>query len=237
MTSHRALKILLAVLWPCLGLSSLVLWWSSGIPAAEVPGLLSSWLDDFGLLPAVALILALYTVRPLVLFPSTVMGVVSGLTFGPLLGCAVTVTGEMLGAALAFSVTRTLGRGWVRQRESALLARWDRRLSRHGLLTTCILRLVMLPFDSVSYACGLTGLTARDFLLGTLLGGGLYFLGVTLLGGSASAGLVGGVTVGGVTISHRVLVLGLSGLSFALGLTAAWRLRHLYRDEEAAPQT
>jgi len=236
MSRRRALKVLLGVLWPCLGLSSLVAWWYSGVPAAEVPGILSRWLDDFGLLQAVALILVLYTLRPLVLFPSTVMGVVSGLTFGPLLGCAVTVTGEMLGAGLAFSVTRLLGRGWVRKRESALLARWDRRLSRHGVLTTCILRLVMLPFDSVSYACGLTGLRARDFLLGTLLGGSLYFLGVTLLGGSASSGLVGDVTLGGVTVSHRALVLGMSLLSFALGLTAAWRLRHAYRDEEAAPQ-
>lgn len=233
MRAPRWLQILLGLLWVALGLSAVVAWLFSGLSVWEVPERLSRWLDDFGVGPAVLLVLALYTVRPLILFPSTVMGVASGMTFGPLLGCAVTMAGELLGAALAFGVTRVLGRRWVSTHESARLAKWDRRLSRHGILTVTIMRLILLPFDSVSFFCGLTGVRPRDFLVGTMLGGGCYIIGITLLGGSASADLAGDLSIAGVTLSRRAWVLILSGCSFAVGLVLAWRLRRLYRDEKA----
>jgi uncharacterized membrane protein YdjX (TVP38/TMEM64 family) len=236
MRAPRWLQVLLGLLWLALGLSAVVFWWFSEVPLLEVPELLSRRLDEFGLMPALLLVLALYTFRPLILFPSTVMGVASGMAFGPLLGSAVTMAGELLGAALAFAVTRVLGRRWVSTHESARLARWDRRLSRHGILTVTIMRLILLPFDSVSFFCGLTGVRPRDFLVGTMLGGGCYIIGITLLGGSASIDLTGELSIAGVTLSRRVWVLILSGCSFAVGLLLAWRLRGLYREEGEQPQ-
>ena len=100
-----------------------------------------------------------------------------------------------------------------------------------GLTRAQTMRLVLLPFDSVSFFCGLTGVRPRDFLLGTMLGGGCYIVGITLLGGSASVDLTGQLSIGGVSLSRRVWVLVLSGCSFALGLLLAWRLRGMYRDE------
>jgi uncharacterized membrane protein YdjX (TVP38/TMEM64 family) len=213
-----------------------VVWWFSDVSLSEVPALMSQRLTQFGLFSAICLALVLYTLRPLVLFPSTVMGVASGLTFGPLIGCLVTLGGEMLGATMAFSVSRILGRGWVTSRASVVLARWDRRLSSNGVLTVSVMRLVLLPFDSVSYACGLTGIPLGRFCLGTLLGGSCYILGVTLLGGSVSVDLVGNIDFLGLSITRRTLVLGLSGLSFLVGLVLAWKLRYqiLGRNKGAA---
>lgn len=233
MNARRWPQIVLGIVWAGLGLSAVVLWWSSDVPLAEVPGLLASWVEGFGLVPAAGLFLALYAVRPLLLFPSTVMGLASGMTFGPVLGSVVTMAGELVGAALAFSLARALGRRWVASRESGALARWDRRLSRHGILTVSVMRLILLPFDTVSYACGLTAIRLREFLAGTFLGGACYILGVTLLGGSAAAGLVGEVTVAGVTVTERMLVLVLSALSFVVGLTIAWLLRHRFTGPDA----
>jgi len=225
---QRALQIALGILWAALGLSFLVLWWFSDIAIVEVPQLLADWVEAFGTLPAIGCFLVLYTLRPLLLFPSTIMGVASGLTFGPLLGCGVTMTGELLGAGMAFSLARLLGRNWARQREPARIARLNRRLSKNGLLSVCIMRLVMLPFDSISYACGLSSIRLADFLIGTLLGGIFYVLTVTLLGGSAAVGLDGTIQFAGWTISARTLTLIFSGLSFAAGVAIAWTLRHRY---------
>lgn len=227
--SRRWLHALLGFLWAALGLSSLLFWWFSDLRLQEVPTLLSDWLTAVGLARALALVVVLYAVRPLLLFPSSVMGVVSGITFGPLLGMAVVTGGELLGSAVAFSLTRLLGRSWVDANASDRLARLDRRISRNGLLTVCLLRLVMLPFDTVSYACGLTGVRLRDFLLGTLLGGASYYLGVSLLGASASADLSGEVTLAGLELPLRWLVLGLSLASFAVGVALALVFRGRYR--------
>lgn len=234
MNKKRILQACLGILWIALGVSSVVLFWWSGVSLLEVPQLLSDWADAQGMPRALGWFLLLYTLRPLVLFPSTAMGVASGLTFGPALGCLVTMTGELLGAGAAFSLARLLGRRWVQKHESARLARWDRRLSGNGLLSVCILRLIMLPFDSISYACGLTAIRLHHFLVGTFLGGLLYVLTITLLGGSAAVGLEGEVRLGDYAVSARTLVLMLSGLSFLAGLTIAWMLRRRYVESSEA---
>ena len=228
---RRALRlapIVAGIVWVALGLSSVVAWWFSDVSLTEMPRRLADWLDAVGLAPAVAIFLILYAARPLVLFPSTIMGIASGITFGPIIGSVVTLIGELLGAGLAFSLARLLGRRWIRDHEWELLARWDERMSENGLLTVCLMRLLSIPFDSVSYACGLTGIGLRDFLLGTMLGGTFYILTVTLLGGSAAAGLDGEAAFAGLTLSHRWLALILSGTSFALGVAIAWLLRRRY---------
>jgi uncharacterized membrane protein YdjX (TVP38/TMEM64 family) len=228
----RGVRICLGLLWVGLGLSFLVAWRYSGIPAAEVPRLLADWLHDVGMARAVLIFLVLYTVRPLVLFPSTILGLASGIMFGPWAGSAVTMAGELAGATLAFGVARVLGRGWVERHESERLARWDRRISGNGTLSVAVMRLILLPFDTVSYACGLTAIRLRDFLIGTVAGGSCYILAITFLGGSASTSLVGEVELFGFVLSQRALVLMLSGLSLLLGLVLAWRLRRRFRQPE-----
>jgi uncharacterized membrane protein YdjX (TVP38/TMEM64 family) len=228
----RGVRILLGLLWAGLGLSFLLAWWYSGIPIAEVPQLLADWLHDVGMAATVIIFLGLYTVRPLVLFPSTILGLASGIMFGPWAGSAVTMTGELAGATVAFAVARVLGRGWVERHESERLARWDRRISSSGTLSVAVMRLILLPFDTVSYACGLTAVRLRDFLVGTMVGGSCYILAITFAGGSASASLIGDVEVFGFPLSQRALVLILSGSSLLFGLVLAWRLRRRFQQSD-----
>ena len=81
------------------------------------------------------------------------------------------MAGEIAGATLAFSLARLLGRRWVEKWQSERWSRWDRRIGGRGILSVAIFRLVLLPFDSVSYACGLSTIRLRDFLMGTVAGG------------------------------------------------------------------
>ena len=235
MKRERLIQALLGILWAGLGLSFVIIWWFSGVPAEDIPRLLAEWLQATGTVPAVALFLVLYLLRPLVLFPSSVMGVASGLTFGPVLGCAVTIVGEIGGACVAFLVARLLGRRWLQKRKLPRLQRLDERVAKRGVTAVAILRLVWLPYDTVSYLCGLTRIRLADFAAGTLLGSIFYILSVTLLGGSASYGLTGTLTIGPWQVSPRTLTLVVAAVSFLTGVVLAWILRRRFADTAWIP--
>jgi len=97
-----------------------------------------------------------------------------GLLFGPVLGGALSIASDLVGAALCYFLARGAGHQWVSQlleprprarRIVELLAR------RRGLGTVAVLRICPVAhYTLVSYAAGLTGVRPVPFLLGTALG-------------------------------------------------------------------
>lgn len=95
-----------------------------------------------------------------------------GVLFGGFWGGLLALVGNVLGAAVAFGLTRRLGREraaeWL---QSSHLADIERRLSNHGFLVVFLLRVNPLTSsDVVSYAAGLTSMPAGRLLAGTALG-------------------------------------------------------------------
>jgi uncharacterized membrane protein YdjX (TVP38/TMEM64 family) len=90
--------------------------------------------------------------------------------FGLPLGLLVVLAGAVTGSAVGFGLARVLGRDAVRALDSQQLQRLDGLLRRRGLIAVIGIRLVPLPFAAVSYACGLSALRLRDYLLGTAVG-------------------------------------------------------------------
>jgi uncharacterized membrane protein YdjX (TVP38/TMEM64 family) len=216
---YSPLKLFFGSLWLGIFLSALTLWWRSKIPLSGVPALLEQWLRDFGLLKAAFIYVVLYAVRPLILFPATLLTVASGLLFGPWLGTLFTVVGENASANLAFSLARWLGRRTVANHESGMMRRWDEKLKRNGIVTVLTMRLIMLPFDAVNFGCGLTAIRQRDYALGTFFGIIPSLVGFVLLGGIAASG-----------VQHRVFVLSLSILFMILSFVIAHRLKRRGRE-------
>jgi len=215
------LKRVLAILWLLLLAAVLLWWWRSPLALVEVPSLLHLWLGDFGLLRAALIYVLLYALRPLVLFPSTLLTVASGLIFGPWLGILFTIAGENVSANVAFLLARWFGRGAVAAHEHGVVRRWEEMLCRNGVVTVMVLRLIYLPFDPVNFGCGLTGMRQRDYAIGTFFGILPGIVTFVLLGGAAAAG-----------VDNRLTVLGLSLFFFLLGLAVARWLRR--RDVRAA---
>jgi uncharacterized membrane protein YdjX (TVP38/TMEM64 family) len=212
--SFSPLKIVFGSLWVGLFITALALWWRSKIPLSGIPALLEQWLRDFGVLKAAALYIFVYAVRPLILFPATLLTVASGLLFGPWLGTLFTVVGENASANLAFSLARWLGRKTVANHESGMMRRWDEKLKRNGIVAVLTMRLIMLPFDAVNFGCGLTAIRQRDYALGTFFGILPSLIGFVLLGGIAASG-----------VQHRVIVLSLSTLFMVLSFGIAHLLK------------
>jgi uncharacterized membrane protein YdjX (TVP38/TMEM64 family) len=114
---------------------------------------------------------ALYAGLTLTPAPATVLTIAAGLLFGVPEGFAVVMTGAFVGASTAFGMSRALGRQAVARLDSDRLRRLDGLLDRHGLLAIIGVRLVpVLPFGPLNYACGLTDVRVRDYLLGTAIG-------------------------------------------------------------------
>ena len=138
--------------------------------------------------------IGVYLVRPLVLFPASVLTVMGGVLFGPWLGVVVVVIAANMSAMVAFGVGRLLGT--VPDADAAdaadvagdenlsFVARWSERLREHSFETVFIMRLLFLPYDLVNYVCGALRIRWTSFLLATALGSLPGTISFVLLGAS-----------------------------------------------------
>lgn len=218
-------RMTVATLWILGAILVVWMWRDSGLPASELPAALAERLQQFGVWQATALYILLYMLRPLLFFPSTIFALASGLLFGPVWGLAYAMIGENLGANFAFRLARFLGRDWFQEALTPKLRAWDARISREGMVGVLVARLINLPFDTVSYLCGLTSVRQSSFAVATFIGALPFLIGCTLFGSAASASTEGSVLFVGLELSRRALMIGSAAFAFGCGLFLAWRLR------------
>ena len=217
MPSINPIKLTVGSLWLCSLLFVLFFWLRSNVALTDTPQLLKQWLNNVGVLKAALIYIVIYTVRPLVLFPATLLTVVSGLIFGPWLGTLFTVIGENCSANFGFTLSRWFGRKTVETHLSSKVSIWDEKLRNNGISTVLTMRLLMLPFDAVNFGCGLTAIRQRDYAIGTFIGILPSLIGFVLLSGVAASG-----------VQNRLIVLSLSVFFMVLGFGIA---HHLKRKE------
>jgi uncharacterized membrane protein YdjX (TVP38/TMEM64 family) len=121
---------------------------------------------------AVAASIGLMVAHSLVPFPAELVTFANGMLFGPVWGVAITWTGAMLGAALAFALARWCGRPFVdalmNERHRAAVDRWARRQGIGVLLLSRLMPLI--SFNVVNYAAGLAPVSWWTFLWTTGVG-------------------------------------------------------------------
>ena len=151
--------------------------------------------------------------------PRTLLAAVGGALFGAAAGTAYVLAGVTLGATAAFLVGRALGRDFVAPRLRGRMGLVEAAVTRRGLLSVIVLRLIpLVPFGLANYAFGTTRLRRREFALGTLLGAAPA---------TAAYALLGAATVrrdaGAIAVATAVVVsLGLAG---TIGTVLVWRRR------------
>ncbi len=134
--------------------------------AAEVRALV----DRSGAVAPVVFVViyALVTLAPL---PKNVLSALAGAVFGFAYGSLLVYLAALVGAGIAFSLGRTLGRESVEGLTGGKVARVDALLARRGLVAVIGARLIpVLPFTAINYSAGLTAIRFRDFALGTAIG-------------------------------------------------------------------
>ena len=128
------------------------------------------WILSYGILAPVLYII-IYTLRTLILFPASILTLAGGLAFGPLWGTVLTVIGATGAAALAFRVSRKLGRNIVAKRWKGKGEKIQEQLESNGFFYVLVLRFIpFFNFDLISYLVGVSKVKFMPYILGTALG-------------------------------------------------------------------
>jgi len=171
---------------------------AAGVLAGHSPDLLVSRMDaglqtvrDLGgagraLFAAVQVLVAVSGI-----LPASMLGVAAGVLYGLPAGFLVSGAGTLAGAVLAFALSRSVLRPAVAKflTRRSRLRELDGMIARDGWRIACLLRVSpVMPFAATSYALGLSSISLRDYVIGTLAAMPALF-GYVLLGTLAGSGV------------------------------------------------
>ncbi|QDZ41337.1 TVP38/TMEM64 family protein [Euhalothece natronophila Z-M001] len=188
----------------------------------DFQGLLTNtlqWIDDLGPLAAIVFI-AIYMIATVLFFPASILTLGAGVVFGVVLGSIYVFIAASIGASLAFLVGRYVARGWVEKQieGNPRFKSIDQAVAEEGMKIVLLTRLSpVFPFNLLNYAYGLTKVSFKDYVLGTLgiLPGTIMFVYVgSLAGNLATIGAEEVETPGGVEWAIRII-----GLLATVGVT------------------
>ncbi|KAF0813359.1 TVP38/TMEM64 family inner membrane protein YdjZ [Andreprevotia sp. IGB-42] len=135
----------------------------------EALSVLAQQIRDNPLSPLI--MMAVYVLGALFVFPHAVLVAATGIVFGPWLGIFYALSGTGLSAAVTYGMGRKLGRDTLRRLGGQRMNKLSARLSRQGIISVALLRQIPLgPFVMVNIICGASHIRMRDFMLGTMLG-------------------------------------------------------------------
>ncbi len=127
--------------------------------------------------------IAVYLVRPLLLFSAAVLTVAAGFLFGPTWGVLLVAVAANGSAMVAYAVGRWLGTDSQPDAERRL-GRYVVRLRERSFETVAVMRLLFLPYDLVNYLCGFLRIRPIPFLAGTAIGSAPATVAFVLFGAS-----------------------------------------------------
>jgi uncharacterized membrane protein YdjX (TVP38/TMEM64 family) len=142
------------------------------------------WVDEIGPLAPLAFIAVSSLLTPL-MFPGPLLAGASGLLFGTALGFPVTLVSAVLGACLAFMISRYVAGDAIEQLAGPRLKAIEELVSRRGFVSVLYARIAPgVPYTLVNYAAGLTRIPLAVFAAATALGTAPRAFAYTALGGS-----------------------------------------------------
>ncbi|MDJ1017663.1 MAG: VTT domain-containing protein [Paracoccaceae bacterium] len=146
--------------------------------------------------------------------PSGAVALGAGAIYGALTGGLLTIAGAVLGAACAFRLSRSFGRGPALGSSFRLARFLTSERSQASLMAIIfVTRLIpFISFDAVSYVAGLTPIRFWQFVMATAAGTAPVCFAFSAAGASAKQGAM-----------HPVLLTGLCAITLVLPLLYAGR--------------
>lgn len=134
---------------------------------------------------AIPTVLVIYVLGSCLMFPVTLLILVTILSFGPFLGFSLAWSGSLLGGLISYLTGRWVGRDVVRRLSGEKLNRISLKLAKRGWLTIAMVRIVPIaPFTIINMVAGSSHISLPSFMIGTALGMAPGILLITLFGGS-----------------------------------------------------
>jgi uncharacterized membrane protein YdjX (TVP38/TMEM64 family) len=155
---------------------------------------IQEWIDQTGFL-APLLFMVLYALATVSFFPGSVLTLLGGALFGPVLGTFYNLTGATLGALLAFLIARYLASDWVEQKTTGRARTLVKGVEAEGWRFVAFVRLVPLfPFNLLNYLLGLTRIPFLQYVIASyvfMLPGAIAYTYLGYAGREVAAGSEG----------------------------------------------
>lgn len=145
-------------------------------------------IDNLGSVKAFAFI-GLYIIATVAFLPGSIITLGAGVIFGVVWGSLYAFIGATLGATAAFLVGRYLARNWVAHQieGNKKFAAIDRAVGKEKLKIVLLTRLSpVFPFNLLNYAFGITGVSLKDYFIGSvgMIPGTIMYVYIGSLAGS-----------------------------------------------------
>lgn len=150
------------------------------------------------------------------LLPVTLLITATGVAFGPVLGPIYAMAGCLASGSVAFAIGRRLGLRRVQRLGGERIARISRIVRRNGTLAVFLVRKVPVPFALANIVVGASSVSYRDFLIGTVLGMGVFVVALAGFGYQLTRALS---DPSPATVVTAALFIGVP-------LTLAWLINH-----------
>ncbi|WP_050048294.1 TVP38/TMEM64 family protein [Halanaeroarchaeum sulfurireducens] len=154
---------------------------------------LRAWIAEFGVIaPLVFIVLQILQVI-IAPIPGQVFALVAGYLFGGVAGTVYSLTGVIIGSAIAFCLARRYGRSFVEDiLHDDVLVRFDGFVERVGIPGLFAIFLVPgIPDDVICFLSGLTTIRLRTFLVIVAVGRFPAYVITVFAGGDFASGQYG----------------------------------------------
>jgi uncharacterized membrane protein YdjX (TVP38/TMEM64 family) len=129
-----------------------------------------AWIQNSGTAGSLAFI-TLYTIATVAFLPGSILTLGAGVIFGIIWGSIYVFIGATLGATAAFLVGRYLARNWVAKKieGNPKFSAIDKVVATEGFKIVLLTRLSpVFPFNLLNYSFGITGVSLKDYVLGSI---------------------------------------------------------------------
>lgn len=170
---------------------------------------LQQWLQDAGA-AAPVLFMLIYIMGTVFFLPGSLLTLVGGALFGPVLGTFYNLTAATIGAMLSFIVARYLASDWVANKTGGRMKQLISGVETEGWRFVAFVRLVPLfPFNLLNYALGLTRISFTQYSIATyvcMLPGAIAYTYLGYIGREAATGGEGLIQKGMLALALLVAV-------------------------------
>ncbi|MGL5417690.1 MAG: TVP38/TMEM64 family protein [Clostridium sp.] len=121
---------------------------------------------------AMIVIIIIFILKPIfVIIPNSLIAVIDGFIFGYFKGFVITLIGYFITSTVGFYLARFLGKGFIESIVGNKLNNIEKKLKKNQFIIILSLRLIpILPLGPLNYACGLTNVPYKKFIIATLIG-------------------------------------------------------------------
>ena len=152
---------------------------------------IQNWLTNAGAAAPIIFML-IYIAGTVFFLPGSVLTLLGGALFGPVMGTFYNLTAATIGAMLAFLIARYLASDWVSHKTGGRVKQLINGVENEGWRFVAFVRLVPLfPFNLLNYALGLTKIKFLHYSLTTyiaMLPGALAYTYLGYIGKEAATG-------------------------------------------------